>query len=103
MEGRIFELMGRPDSAIVRYNSLRGDNSDPYEKDYLRAAAHLSLAELYASQEKIDEAIINAESSLEISKTNEFRREYAASNQLLSDLNRQTWQIKGCHWRRWQG
>jgi signal transduction histidine kinase len=94
LEGRIFERMGRPDSAIVRYNSLRGDNSDPYEKDYLSSAAHLSLAKLYDSQEKVAEAIINAESALEIAKTNEFRREYAGSNQLLAELYKQTGQYQ---------
>jgi len=94
LEGRIFELMGRPDSAIVRYNSLRGDNSDPFEKDYLSSTAHLSLAQLYASQEKVAEAIANAESALEIAKTNEFQREYAESNQLLAKLYRQTGQFQ---------
>ena len=94
LEGRIFELMGRPDSAIVRYNALRGDNSDPYEKDYLSSAAHLALAQLFASQEKVDEAINNAERALEIARTNEFQREYAESNQLLAGLYRQTGQFK---------
>ena len=68
LEGRIFELMNRPDSAIVRYNSLRGENSDPYEKDYLRSAAHLSIAQLYTSQDKLEEAIVNAGNAREIAK-----------------------------------
>ena len=94
LEGRIFELMNRPDSAIVRYNSLRGENSDPYEKDYLRSAAHLSIAQLYTSQDKLEEAIVNAENAREIAKSNEFQREYAQSNQLLADLYEQTDQFK---------
>ncbi len=94
LEGRIYELMNRPDSAIVRYNALREDNSDPYEKDYLRSAAYLALAELYASQEKVEEAIINAENALQIAKTNEFARELAKSNELLAALYKETGQYK---------
>ncbi len=94
LEGRIYELLSKPDSAIIRYNSLRGENSDPFEKDYLSAAANLALAKLYAGQQKEQMAISNAENALEISRTNNFRRVFLEANTLLADLYEKTRQYQ---------
>ena len=89
LEGIILKRLSRTDSAITRFNALRG-NKDPYEKYYLQTVAFLNLAEIYREQGKLENAITNGESALDLASSNEFYRELKKANELLSDLYERT-------------
>ena len=94
LEGRVYtKLPNFTQEAVTRFNAVR-ENSDPYERDYLKTQAHLALATLYAEQGENENAILNAEEALKLARTNEFSREFFEVNQLLTGLYEATGQYK---------
>ena len=93
LEGIILRQLSRTDSAITRFNALRG-NKDPYERNYLQTVAFLNLAEIYKDQGKLINAINNGESALGLAASNEFSKEFYRANELLSDLYQETGQYQ---------
>jgi signal transduction histidine kinase len=90
LEAQIYrDIPNKLDLSITLFNALR-ENSDPFEKDYLRARAFLALAEIYAGQGENEIAISNAESARELARSNEFSRVYSRVNRILVDLYQKT-------------
>ncbi len=91
-EGEFYaQLPNSTDRAITRFNALR-ENSDPFEKDYLRARAFVGLADIYIAQDDSENAISNAENALKLAQDNEFAKIYEYSNRLLVSLYQKTGQ-----------
>jgi signal transduction histidine kinase len=91
-EGEFYAMLpNSTDRAITRFNAVR-ENSDPFEKDYLRARAFMGLAHIYASQGNTESAIANAENALNLAQSNEFARIFERCNRMLADLYQQTGQ-----------
>jgi signal transduction histidine kinase len=85
LEGDIYRVIGKFDTAKTNYNSLLV-NTDPYEKDYLKTKAYLGLSLLNREEEDLQSSIENARSALEIARTNEFSKEVLQANELLTEL-----------------
>ncbi len=89
-EGEFYALLpNSTDRAITRFNAVR-ENSDPYEKDYLRARAFMGLADIYTAQGDLESAINNAESALKLAQDNEFSKVFERCNRLLVKLYQET-------------
>lgn len=82
-------LPNSTDRSITRFNALR-ENSDPFEKDYLKARAFMALAHIYREQGEVDNAITNAENARKIAQDNEFARILESSNRILVELYQET-------------
>lgn len=94
LEGIIYTgLPNTREEAITRFNALR-ENTDPYEKDHLKAEAHLALARLYAGLGENQNAIQNGEEAMKLALTNEFSKEYYQATRLLADLYEKTGQYR---------
>ena len=92
LEGRIYAgLRNYQEEAITRFNAIR-ENTDPYEKDHLKAEAHLALANLYAQRGENQNAIQNGEEALKLARANQFSREFLEVNRLLAELYQKTGQ-----------
>lgn len=91
-EGEFYtKLPNSTDRAITRFNALR-ENSDPFEKDYLRARAFMDLADIYTAQGNIENAITNAENALNLAQSNEFAKIFERCNSMLANLYEETGQ-----------
>jgi len=91
-EGEFYTMLPNgTDRAITRFNAVR-ENSDPFEKDYLRARAFMGLADIYADQGNTESAISNAENALNIAQSNEFSQIFERCNRMLADLYQETGQ-----------
>ena len=92
LEGEFYTVLpNSTDRAITRFNAIR-ENSDPFEKDYLRARAFMGLADIYTAQGNTESAIANAENALNIAQSNEFARIFERCNRMLADLYLETGQ-----------
>lgn len=80
------------EQAETNYNSLLV-NTDPYEREFLRARAYLGLARLDLVQELLPEGIENAQNALDIAESNGFTTEYILANELLANMFEQTRQF----------
>ncbi|WP_148214399.1 hybrid sensor histidine kinase/response regulator [Robiginitalea biformata] len=80
------------EQAETNYNSLLV-NTDPYEREFLRARAYLGLARLDLVQELLPEGIENAQYALDIAESNGFTTEYILANELLANMFEQTRQF----------
>ncbi len=90
MEGEFYSLIpNSTDRSITRYNALR-ENSDPFERDYLKARAFRALAEIYSAQGEVRNAISNAESALNLARDNDFAKIFERCNRMLVDLYQKT-------------
>ena len=91
-EGEFYSMLpNSTDRAITRFNAVR-ENSDPYEKYYLRARAFMGLADIYIAQGDMENAITNAENALKLAENNEFAKIVERCNRLLVDLYQETGQ-----------
>ena len=80
------------EQAETNYNSLLV-NTDPYEREFLRARAYLGLARLDLVQELLPEGIENAQNALSIAESNGFTTEFIQANELLANMFEQTRQF----------
>ena len=74
LEGDIFRSIQKFEQAETNYNSLLV-NTDPLEPEYLKTQAYLGLAELEATQDRLEESIDNAKSALSLARSNQFSRQ----------------------------
>jgi signal transduction histidine kinase/CheY-like chemotaxis protein len=89
-EGEFYTIIPNgTDRAVTRFNALR-ENSDPFEKDYLKARAFIALGDIYNEQGEVENAINNAESAMKLAQDNEFSKIFERSNRLLVDLYQKT-------------
>ncbi len=85
LEAEIYRSIQKLEPAETNYNSLLV-NTDPLEPEYLKTRAYLGLAELEATQDRIEEGIENAKSTLALARSNQFARELLRATELLQQL-----------------
>ena len=82
LEAKIFLDIEKYDSATKNFNSLL-INNDAFEKEHLKAEAHLGLAHLNFELEEYQQSVENGLMALEISNKNMFSKEIFEANELL--------------------
>ena len=89
LEGTIYLAIEKYDSATTNFNSLVV-NTDIYESEYLKAKAHLGLANLYFVTESFEQSIENGNSALTVAQSNNFSKEVFEANELLGTVYEST-------------
>jgi len=82
LEGEIYLSIDKYDSAATNFNSLVVNN-DVFEKDALRAKAHMGLARLHSELQNYEESIKNGNQVLSISQENGLENLIYEANEIL--------------------
>ncbi len=82
LEAEIYLSIDKYESAATNFNSLVVNN-DIYEKEALRAKAHMGLARLNTELQNYEESVKNGKSALEIAQNNNLSKLIYDANEIL--------------------